>query len=117
MTIEEMKNVADTPVILAEQDGFITFINKAFESAYGWAANDLVGKPLTTIIAKKMHDSHQLGFSRFLTTGKATILNQKLKLMMVTKDGKELETEHFIVAEKQNGRWVFGGTIVVPPKN
>ena len=111
MTIEEMKNATDMPVILAEQDGFITFINKAFESAYGWTANDLVGKPLTTIIAKKLRDAHQIGFSRFLTTAKSAILNQKLKLMMVTKDGKELETEHFIVAEKQSGRWVFGATI------
>ena len=111
ITINELKKKKDIPVVLADHQGVVTYINKQFESVWKWKSEDLVGKPLTTIIPPNLRTAHHLGFSRFLTTGKPTLLNQPLKLKVMPKDGNEVDAEHIIVAEKLDGQWAFGATI------
>ena len=106
-----MKNQTDLPAIIADEQGLITSVNKNFETVFGWTENEVLGKPLTIIIPKSLHDAHHLGFSRFLMTEKPTLLNKPLKLKSVTKDGKEFDAEHIIIAEKQDSNWIFGATI------
>ena len=110
-TIEDLKKEKTLPVVISDHDGFITYVNPRFEEVFGWKLKEALGKPLTIIIPKNLHDAHHLGFSRFLATGKATLLNQPLKLKAVTKNGHEFESEHFIIAEKNGRQWVFGATI------
>lgn len=104
MTLEELKRQTGAPVIVANHQGVVTEVNAAFEQVFGWKAAEIQGKPLTTIIPPSFHDSHHLGFSRFLTTGKPTLLNQPLKLKAITKDGRIFDAEHFIVAEQVAGQ-------------
>ncbi len=111
MTLEDLKKEQAVPVVIANSQGSISFVNKQFEQVLGWSLSEIVGKPLTTIIPSTLHDSHHLGFSRFLTTGQATLLNQPLKLKAVSKDGREFDAEHCIIAEQQQGQWTFGATI------
>src|SRR5258708_5761953 len=110
-TIDEMKRVTDVPVVVVDHRGFIIYVNKPFLEVFGWGANEIVGKTLTTIIPRNLHDAHQLGFSRFVTSGQPTLLNRSVSLKAVTKDGKVFDAEHFIVAEQREGKWVFGATI------
>ena len=110
-TIKELIVEKDIPVVISDHNGFITYVNKSFEEIFGWNKNEVTGKPLTLIIPKKLHDSHNLGFSRFLTTSMPTLLNKPLNLKAVTKDGREIDSEHIIIAERENGKWVFGATI------
>lgn len=111
MTLEDLRRETGVPVVIADDQGLITHVNERFEALFGWTKAEMVGKPLTVIIPQNLHDSHHLGFSRFLTTGKPTLLNQALQLKAVTKAGQEFDAEHFIVAEQRQGRWVFGATI------
>ena len=110
-TIEEVKRVTKIPVVIADEQGYIGHVNHAFEAVFGWTRDEIVGKPLTTIIPKNLHDAHHLGFSSFLTTGKPKLLAQPLQLKAVTKDGEEFDAEHFIVAERREDHWVFAATI------
>lgn len=110
-TIEELKRVTDVPVVIAGQNGLILEVNPRFEAVFGWGMREIVGKPLTTIIPEHLHDSHHLGFSRFLMTGTPTLLNRPLKLKGISKDGREFDAEHVIIAEKRRGQWMFGATI------
>lgn len=110
-TIAELKSETRIPVILVDHEGIITFVNPVFESAYGWRKEVLVGRMLTTIIPKGLGDAHHMGFSRFLVTGRPTILNQPAPLVIVFADGREVVVEHFIIAEKIDGNWVFGARI------
>ncbi len=111
MTIDELKRKTDAPVVMTDQDGFVTYVNDAFRRDLRWEPDDLVGRPITWIISKEFHDAHHLGLSRFLVTERSTVLDRPLRLTVVTKDGTELIAEHFIIAEKQQGRWVFGAVI------
>lgn len=110
-TIADLKLETEVPVVLAEHEGFITYVNTRFTAVFGWSSAEIQGRPLTMIIPKALHDAHHLGFSRFLASGTPTLLNRPLQLKAVRKDGTEFVAEHFIIAEEQNGRWVFGATI------
>jgi PAS domain S-box-containing protein len=110
-TINEVKRISEVPVVVADHDGIITYVNKAFGALFGWAPKEIIGQTLTAIIPPNLHDAHHLGFSRFVTTGKATLINQPLRLKAVTKDGKEFDAEHVIIAEEHQGQWMFAATI------
>lgn len=110
-TINDLKSELDVPFLIANEHGFITFVNDHFKEVFGWTSNDIVGKTISTIIPKSYHDAHHLSFSRFAVTEKPTVLNHPLKLVAVTKDGREIESEHFITAEQIEGKWFFGATL------
>jgi len=111
LTIDALKADTASPVIIVDHEGTVVHINQIFEKTWGWQKEKLVGQTLTTIIPSNLKDAHHMGFSRFLLTGKPTILNQGIELAIVLADGTEAVAEHFIVAEKINGNWVFGATI------
>lgn len=111
MDLGELRGRTDVPVIAADQRGFITFVNDRFHEVFGWEASDLVGMPLPTIIPARFQDAHHLGFSRFLATGRPTLLGSPLSLLIVTKAGAEIEAEHFILAERTDDGWEFAASI------
>ena len=111
MNIEQAMQEESVPVVIADDEDFIVHVNAPLEALFGWRREELVGQPLTTLIPSTLRDAHNLGFSRFLLTGKATLLDRPITLRAVTKDGAELEAEHVIFAEQREGRWMFGATI------
>lgn len=111
MTIDELWRDPELPVISANAAGYITAINDRFRESYGWEPADLVGRPLTTIIPRRFHGAHHLGFARFLSTETPTILGQPLPLQVMTKDGRELSAEHYILAERVEGAWAFAASL------
>jgi PAS domain S-box-containing protein len=115
-SVGDILQIKDIPAVSIDQDGIFVFINEAFEKAYGWSKADLMGKLITTIIPDHMKDSHNIGFSRFIATEKPTVAGQPLPLPVLSKDGKVISAEHFILGEKKDGKWVFAATIDPDPK-
>ncbi len=111
MTIDTLKHEEKIPVVVADEQGFIMYVNKCFEKIFEWRSEEIIGQSLTVIIPKHLRDAHHLGFSRFLTTGISTLLNRPLKLNAVTKIGREFQAEHVIVAEASSGHWTFAASI------
>ena len=111
MKLQDIQKEKNIPAILADREGFITYVNKPFVDTFGWEEKEIIGKPLTVIIPKNLHDAHHMGFSRFLMTEKPTLLEKPLKLLAVKKSGEEFNSEHVIIAEQTEGEWVFGATI------
>ena len=111
MTVEQMRKETAIPVVITDHRGIIIHVNKPFEALFGWTAREILGKTVTKIIPSQLHDAHNLGFSRFVTTGKPTLLGKPLKLRAIGKSGHEFDAEHFLAAEKQQGQWIFGATI------
>lgn len=110
-SIDELKLEADMPVVATDHQGFITYVNDRFTAVFGWTLAEIAGQNITVIIPDGFHDSHHIGFSRFLATEKSTILNHPLQLKGVTKDGREIAAEHFIRAEQHQGQWIFCATL------
>ncbi len=113
MTVNDFLNDATAPVVGMDQDGSVFFLNDAFEAAYGWTKEDLLGKSMTAIIPANMRDVHQIGFSRFLQTGTPTLMGKPLHLPILRKDGRILSAVHLIIADKIDDRWRFVAKITL----
>lgn len=107
---------ADQPFVLADSLGNVVSINDAFRRIYGWSDDQLVGQPLGCILPEAFRMSHQLGFSRFQATELSTILAHPLRLSTRCADGRDIVSEHFIVAEKSDEGWRFGATLTPLPE-
>lgn len=99
------------PIILVDHHGTIIYINTLFESNYGWNKSDLINQSIHLIIPENLHDAHNVGFSRFLNTEEATLMNQPLPLQILKKNGNTIEATHLIKATKEQGLWFFGANI------
>ena len=109
--IDDVLQDAVVPAVAADQDGIITAVNAPFERVFGWSRAEIVGRPLTTIIPRSLRDAHNLGFSRFLTTQRPTLLDRPLRLKTIDKNGREFDGEHRILAERRGAGWIFAASI------
>ena len=87
-------------------------INHRFHEVYGWSDDELIGESLGLILPPSFRDSHHAGFARFQLTEVSKVLNHPLKLATYCSDGRAIDSEHFIVAEKkEDGSWSFAATL------
>jgi PAS domain S-box-containing protein len=107
----------DAPFVLADHNGNILAINRAFQEVYGWTEEQLLGQPVTLILPESFRMSHVLGFSRYQSTHKSHVLGHPLRLYTVCSDGRELISEHFIIAESGDDGWLFGATLTPLPED
>ena len=105
----------DIPFVLADDNGVVIGTNQPFREVYGWDDAALIGEPIGLILPESFRMAHQLGFSRFSATERSTILGHPLRLKTLCADGKEIVSEHYIVAEKRAQGWVFGATLTPLP--
>ncbi len=110
-TIEQFKRREDVPVVVSDDQGVLVHVNRSFEEIFGWTSQESLGQPMIMIIPPYLRDAHHMGFSRFLSTQKPTLMAKPLTLKAINKKGQEFDAEHFIIAEKIQGRWQFAATI------
>lgn len=112
VTVKDILATTDKPVIAIDEHGIITQVNDSFQPAYGWDEQDLIGQVITIIMPPYMRDAHNFGFSRFLASEQARILDKPLPLPVYCKDGTIVEAEHYIVGEKTSDGWRFAASII-----
>ena len=110
-SIEDLKLRTDVPVVVANHEGFVMYINSSFTTILGWKEEDVLGEPLTKVLPGSFRDAHNLSFSRFQSTERASVLNHPLQLKTLTKEDGEIITEHLIIAEKIDNQWFFAATL------
>lgn len=108
---EELLNEKEVPVIFVDYNGIVTHVNGQFEESYSWPTEQLVGKPLSTIIPENLHDSHNMGFSKYMISGQPTILNTSLQLQIRLGNGEIVSAEHFIIDLKDHGQELVAAKI------
>ena len=99
------------PVVVTDNQGLITNVNQNFEKVFGWQKQEIISQHITVILPRNFVESHHLAFSRFQSTEISTILNHPLNLKAITKNGDEIPSEHFIIAEKIEGKWSFAASL------
>jgi PAS domain-containing protein len=109
-TFADLKMEEQQPIVIADDQGLITYINHQFTNTYLWGT-ELIGRELTEIIPLSFHDSHNLGFSRFKVTEISHVVNHPINLMVITQDGRSVPSEHYITAEKIEEKWYFAARL------
>ena len=108
---EELRSVIDTAheaFISMDVDGLITYWNPEAESTFGWSRDEVIGRVLAdTIIPPQHREAHARGMRHFLSTGEGPVLNNRIEITGLHRDGHEFPVELTISAHENNGRHIF----------
>ncbi len=94
---EHVRLVIDTAldaVITADDQGNITGWNQEAERVFGWSAAEAAGQSLsTTIIPLRYREAHERGLKRYLATQEGPVLNKRIEIAALRRDGSEFPVE------------------------
>jgi diguanylate cyclase len=80
--------------VAIDGNGIITDWNDSAVRIFGWSKEDAIGKSMADLIVPPtMRDRHEQGLARYLSTGQATILSQRLEFTAVRRSGEEFPIE------------------------
>jgi PAS domain S-box-containing protein len=110
--IETIFRSAPDAVVVIDSKGKIVKWNPKAEEMFAWAADEVIGHFLhETIIPHKHRVAHQRGMKHFFETGEGPVLNRKIEITALKKDGTEFDVELSISASKVKGEHLFIGFI------
>lgn len=91
-----------------DADGFIIDWNPQAETTFGWSREAAVGRVLSdTIIPPRHRDAHLRGLRHFLDSGEGPVLDQRIEIEALHRDGHELPIELTITALRAGDSYVF----------
>jgi PAS domain S-box-containing protein len=112
---EQLKAIftgAPDAVIVIDEEGIVSQWNSQATNIFGWRAEEVTGHSLTeTIVPPKYREAHQAGMSRFLKTGKSTILGTNVEIQAITKDNSEIDIALTISPIQMKGHQMFIGFV------
>jgi PAS domain S-box-containing protein len=94
--------------VVMDEEGRIADWNRQAERTFGWTRAEAVGRLLAdTIIPPEYRDRHNEGLRHFLATGEGPVLNQRIELTALNREGRLFPIELTIRAIRRGGRHVF----------
>lgn len=95
-------------VVQMDAQGIITGWNQQAEKVFGWHRAEVIGRPLDeTIIPPQFREKFQQGLQRFQHTGDCSILNSRVELLSLHRDGHEFPVELSMTAIMTAGKHRF----------
>jgi PAS domain S-box-containing protein len=108
--IRQIITTATDAFIAIDARGTITDWNPKAEEIFGWSHAEAVGQPLhTTIIPPQYRESHLRGMKHFMATGKGPVLDKRLELSALHRNGSEFPVELSISRAQRDGKNYFNG--------
>ncbi len=85
--LKALFNAAVDGIIVADQDGIIAEFNKAAERLFGYAADQIVGRPINMLMPEPDRSAHDGYVKRYLETGEARIIGTGREVRGQRADG------------------------------
>ena len=101
----------DAFVSINSMGKIIEWNNKA-EEIFGWRRDEVIGNKISeTIIPVSYREKYEEGFEKILETGKSKILNTRVKLIALHREGHEFSVEISISSLPVDGSYQFNAFI------
>ncbi|HEY4372193.1 MAG TPA: PAS domain S-box protein [Burkholderiales bacterium] len=85
---------ANDAVVTIDQQSNIIEWNTMAERMFGWSQTEVRGQCLTRLIVPQRHrEAHDRGLQRFLRDGSGGIINRRVELTAIRRDGSEFDIE------------------------
>ncbi len=105
------RTIVDTAldaVVTMDSDGRIVGWNTQAETIFGWSREEAIGRTLSeTIVPPQHREAHERGLKRFLAVGHGPVLNKRIEITALRRDGQEFDIELAITPMKTEGRLEF----------
>jgi len=99
---------ANDAYISIDATGTITAWNRQAEATFGWSAEEAVGQALhDLIVPPDLREAHRLGMLHYLATGESKVVDKRIELPALRRDGTSLHVEVRIRALELDGHRVF----------
>lgn len=99
---------ASEAVVGMDASGLITDWNRAAQDTFGWSREEAIGRDLAdTVMPERYREAHRNGLERFLATGEGPVLNTRIELEALHKEGHEFPVELTITALRAGGSVSF----------
>ena len=94
--------------VACDEEGRVTEWNRSAEAIFGWRRSEVLGRPMAElIIPPQLRAAHEAGMARFLASGTANVLDQRLQLPARHRNGHEFPVELTISTVRLGRRRLF----------
>jgi PAS domain S-box-containing protein len=101
-------SLAAGAVISIDEDQTITLFNEAAEGIFGYARDEVVGRPLEILLPERLRGAHALDVMRFASSPiLARKMGRRSEVVGQRKNGEEFPAEASISKIRSGGTWVF----------
>jgi two-component system, sensor histidine kinase and response regulator len=88
--------------------GAVVDWNKQAELTFGWTRAEALGKSLgEMIVPERFREAHHQGVRQFLVSGKSKVLNQRIEMAALHRDGHEFPVELSITTTSSGKEQIF----------
>ncbi|MFQ5433501.1 MAG: PAS domain S-box protein, partial [Anaerolineae bacterium] len=95
-------------VISMDADSRILEWNQQAEATWGWSREDVIGQDLTEIVMpERFRQGHQEGLKKFLATNEGPILNKRIEITALHREGHEFPIELSVTAVPTGDTYIF----------
>ncbi len=95
-------------IVIIDEAGCVIEFNPAAETVFGYVRADVIGRPIVDVIVPPaLRDAHQKGFTRYLSSGVATVLGRRVEIEGMRSDGSIFPVELAITEVRLPGRRLF----------
>jgi PAS domain S-box-containing protein len=97
------------PAFVMDGAGIVVEWSSAAEELFGWPRAEALGRKLSDLIIPERNRAvHEAGLSHFMSVkGNGKLLNRKLNLVMLHRDGREFPLAITIGSEERSGAHSF----------
>jgi len=74
-------------IVLTDEQGVVMLFNPAAEHIFGYAAAEVIGRPVTLLIPEGLRGRHEAGFRRYLATRQPRMIGRTVETEGRRKDG------------------------------
>ncbi len=85
----EMLESAPDAVFVVDDQGFFLWLNMEAERMFGYRFDELVGKPVSTLVPSTLHDRHRVHMKHYYAEPERRTMGEHRATMAVRKDGVE----------------------------
>jgi PAS domain S-box-containing protein len=99
---------AHDAVISVDEAGRVTYWNQRAEAMFDLTRTEATGRYLRElIIPERLREAHEAGIRRFLNEGVGPVLDRRIELPALRRDGTEFPVEMTISALREGPGWIF----------
>jgi diguanylate cyclase (GGDEF)-like protein/PAS domain S-box-containing protein len=110
--VDDVLEAAHEAFVAVDERGVITAWNREAERTFGWARQVAVGSALRDlIIPRRYRAQHDEGLRRFLESGTGPLIDKRIEIAALHRNGHEFPVELTITALRRGSGWSFNAFV------